>query len=98
MPFLSTIGFCIDAPTERIAAFGGLIIPLKKSMPYIPKFVTVNVEPDIASGESFLSLAKLMRDLASREISERESLSASRIIGVSNPPSTATPKAKLMQS
>lgn len=80
-------------PTESIAALGGLMIPLKKSIPYIPKLVTVKVDPDIASGKSFLSLARLMSDFASREISRRERHSALRITGVRSPPSTATPKA-----
>ena len=92
MPLLSTIGFLIEEPTDRIAAFGGLMMPLKKSMPYIPKFVTVKVDPAIASGDNFLSLANDIRFFASWEISVNERESALRITGVSSPPSTATPK------
>ena len=84
----------MEEPTESIAALGGFIIPLKKSILYIPKFVTVKVEPDIDSGDNFFSLAKEIRFLASTEISIKERVLALRITGVSKPPSTATPKAR----
>ena len=53
LPPLSTTGFLIEEPMDRIAAFGGLIMPLKKSIPYIPRFVTVKVDPPLPQGVIF---------------------------------------------
>ena len=59
----------------------------------MPKFVTVKVEPVIDSGANFLFRANEISFLASTEISFNERVLAFRMTGVSNPPSTATPKA-----
>ena len=38
-----TVGFFLVVPIERIAAFGGFMIPLKKSIPNMPRLVTVKL-------------------------------------------------------
>ena len=49
-PASSTIGRWRRAPTARIAACGWLITAEKLSMPYIPRFETLNVAPESSAG------------------------------------------------
>jgi hypothetical protein len=70
-PFLTT-GFSIAAPTERIAACGGLTIASKDSMPHAPRFETVIVPPSNSSGLSFLSFARTAKSLTALEIASSD--------------------------
>ena len=45
-----TTGLFLIAPTPKIEEFGWLIIGRPKTQPKIPKFVTVNVDPDNSEG------------------------------------------------
>ena len=71
-PRSSTAGFFSSAPTASSAACGGLMIAVKRSMPYMPRFETVKVPPDTSGGvilrsRTFsISGARLARDLAER--------------------------------
>ena len=49
-PFSSTAGFFFSAPTDRIDACGGLMIAVKRSIPYIPRLDTVIVPPESSGG------------------------------------------------
>ena len=76
-PLSSTAGCFSSAPTVRIAACGGLIIAVKWSIPYMPRFETVNVPPDSSGGVIFLSRT-FSSARASRAIWPSDFLSASK--------------------
>jgi hypothetical protein len=53
-------------PTARIPTLGWFIIPIPNSPPNIPGLVTVNVEPNISSGFSLFSRARLAKSAVDR--------------------------------
>src|ERR1700761_3194235 len=75
-----------------MAAFGGLMMALKFSMPIMPRFDTQKVPPVNCAGWSFLSLASLASDLASLLMAKRFLVCVSLITGVIRPSSIATAK------
>lgn len=86
----TTTGFLTVAPMAKIAAFGGLMIAQKRSIPAMPRLETQNVPPVNSAGCSFLSLARPPRALASVLIWKRLLASVSRMTGVIRPSSIAT--------
>src|ERR687895_282792 len=54
-----TTGRSAIAPTERIAAWGGLITALKFDTPYIPRLETVKVPPESSGGVTVPSRTRL---------------------------------------
>ena len=92
-PRSSTAGFFISAPTARIAAWGGLTIAVKRSIPYMPRFETLNVPPDSSGGVISPSRTRSISRRAWREISPSDFWSASWTTGTTSASwaATATP-------
>src|SRR3954468_14155652 len=93
LPPSSTTAFFLRAPTASSAACGGLITALKRSIPYMPRFETVNVPPDSSGGVILLSRTLVASDWTVREISPSDFLSASNTVGTTSASlaATATP-------
>ena len=92
-PRSSTAGFFSSAPTVRIAAWGGLMIAVKRSIPYMPRFETVKVPPESSGGVTCLSRTRSISRRASRAIAPSDFWSASKIVGTTSASwaATATP-------
>ena len=84
------MGTSPTAPIAKIATSGGLMIAVNSSMPNMPRLDTVAVAPVYSSGASLRSRARFASSRESRAISLIRFLSASAMIGVMSPSSTAT--------
>ena len=92
-PPSSTTGRLRSDPTASSAACGGLITAVKRSIPYMPRFDTVNVPPDSSGGVIFWSRTFEASVCTVREISPSDFLSASNTVGTTSASfaATATP-------
>ena len=93
LPPSSTTGRLRRDPTASSAACGGLITAVKLSIPYMPRFETVNVPPESSGGVIFPSRTFCASACTVREISPSDFLSASKTVGTTSAPfaATATP-------
>ena len=89
----TTTGRGVISPTARIAACGGLITAVKRLMPNMPRFETLNVPPESSGGLILPSRTLPASPRASREISPSDLRSASKIVGTMRAswPATAMP-------
>jgi hypothetical protein len=79
-----------SAPTDRIPAWGGLMMAVKLRMPYMPRLDTVNVPPPSSGGVISPERTRAASVRASRAISPRDFSSASNTVGTTSAPSAAT--------
>ena len=88
-----TTGRGVISPTARIAACGGLITAVKRLMPNMPRFETLNVPEDSSGGVILPARTRSASARASRLISPSDLESASNIVGTMSAswPATAMP-------
>ena len=86
----TTTGSCRAAPTARMAACGGLMMPANSSVPNMPRLVTLIVPPSSSLCCSFLSFARAMRSCVAVTSWCSDSRSTPRTTGVTRPFSVAT--------
>src|SRR3954447_23730365 len=83
-PPSSTTALLRSDPTASSAACGGLITAVKLSIPYMPRFETVNVPPDSSGGVICASRTFVASACTVREISPSDFLSASKTVGTTS--------------
>ena len=92
MPPSCATGACRTAPTDRIAACGGLMIAVKLLTANMPRLETVNVPPDSSGGVIEPSRTRAASARASRAISPSAFRSASNTVGTTSvPPCSPSP-------